>query len=369
MKSRLVLLFLAKEICQALRSENKRRECLNEAIARGWVLDVDFAGLHDRVMEIQAHFLMLAFNSEELDDCPIWSLFLDLISYKVHSFSLSRIGTFSSAADRLLRCGYFRPKGHSIIVSAIRDSLDNSVNLTRLHTTIASLKDQPQEWERSRYNCLPSQDQFTHYVLAPFVAASLISKDLDVDFNAALKVMQESSDYGDLFNPFPLPVSYSSPSPPLSPLQPLTFASGPKLTTSELAQQPVLHTSHSKSTSPSPMPAKPFLEQIRAITTSKTIQEVRKSNLTTKTADSKFIKPPARPNKLPEQQVESPSGSNRHDAAAKPSKKSKPVKTTLNEFPPVQPVLGGKSSKTTKQVKDKESTSAPEHGYRTRSRR
>ncbi|KAJ6494475.1 hypothetical protein C8R45DRAFT_177228 [Mycena sanguinolenta] len=220
-------------------------------------------------MEMEAYYLMLAFNSDELEDCAIWSLFLELISYKVNSFSLSRIGTFSSAADRLLRCGYFGPKGHSIIVSAIRDSLDNCVNLTRLSTTIASLQDQPQEWERSRYNCVPSQDQFTHYVLAPFVAASLISKDLNLDFNAALKVMQESSDYGDLFNPLPLPATYPSPSPPHSPLQ-LTV---PKLTTFKAAHQPVTDTSRSNSTrSQSPAPAKPFLEQIRAITASTTLK-------------------------------------------------------------------------------------------------
>ncbi|KAJ6494483.1 hypothetical protein C8R45DRAFT_177297 [Mycena sanguinolenta] len=172
-------------------------------LSNGWIVDVDFAGLRDRILdsELPAAITELARDQEELEGCPIWSLFLDRISYKVHAFSRAPIGTFASAADQALRCGYYGPKGHAILISIIEESLEESIDPEQIYQTIATLKDKPEPWDQEDATfSLPSTPQFIYYVLAPFAATVLIAEDLDVDFDVALTIMQQSSDFGDLFN-------------------------------------------------------------------------------------------------------------------------------------------------------------------------
>ncbi|KAJ7097631.1 hypothetical protein C8R44DRAFT_811825 [Mycena epipterygia] len=57
--------------------------------------------------------------------------------------------------------------------------------------------DTPQEWDTyDDSSNLISPKQFTKYVLIPHVATALISEDLEISFEDALKVLDASADYG-----------------------------------------------------------------------------------------------------------------------------------------------------------------------------
>ncbi|KAF7345180.1 RTC4 domain-containing protein [Mycena sanguinolenta] len=73
---------LTRRLCQVIRHENKRLDCLNEARSNGWNLDIDFAGLRDRILdsELPAAITELARDHDELDECPIWTVLLESIS-------------------------------------------------------------------------------------------------------------------------------------------------------------------------------------------------------------------------------------------------------------------------------------------------
>ncbi|KAJ6506580.1 hypothetical protein C8R45DRAFT_509058 [Mycena sanguinolenta] len=102
---------------------------------------------------------------------------------------------------RPLTCASYGPKGHAVLVSIIEESLEQSIDPEQIYQTIATLKDKPEPWDQEDTTfSLPSTPQFIYYVLAPFAATVLIAEDLDVDFDVALTIMQQSSDFGDLFN-------------------------------------------------------------------------------------------------------------------------------------------------------------------------
>ncbi|KAJ7796915.1 hypothetical protein B0H14DRAFT_2913140, partial [Mycena olivaceomarginata] len=214
---------LTRLICTMIKSDNKRYACAQEAQRNGWAFNIDLDGLPDRVLELQDQLLDLVCDDRALDECPIWRNFLEQISYKVHAFSLAEIGSFAPAADRAARCGYYGPTGKTIISSTLYDYVNKVTSWIQIHHAIITLTDTPQQWDRpGRNGTLLSEAQFIEYILAPFVTTTLIAEDLRLNFDDALSVLLDSSDYGDLRNTdilirHPPPASDPKPSkPPMS---------------------------------------------------------------------------------------------------------------------------------------------------------
>ncbi|KAJ7841471.1 hypothetical protein B0H14DRAFT_2782691 [Mycena olivaceomarginata] len=192
---------LTRQICTMIKSDNKRYACVQQAQRNGWAFNIDLDGLPDRVLELQDQLLDLICDDRALDECPIWRNFLEQISYKVHAFSLAEIGSFAPAADRAARCGYYGPTGKAIISSTLYDYVNKATSWIQIHNTIVTLTDTPQQWDRpGRNGTLLSEAQFIDYILVPFVTTTLIAEDLRLNFDDALSVLLNSSDYGDLRN-------------------------------------------------------------------------------------------------------------------------------------------------------------------------
>ncbi|KAJ7787072.1 hypothetical protein B0H14DRAFT_2955588, partial [Mycena olivaceomarginata] len=192
---------LTRQICTMIKSDNKRYACVQEAQRNGWAFNIDLDGLPDRVLELQDQLLDLICDDRALDECPIWRNFLEQISYKVHAFSLAEIESFAPAADRAARCGYYGPTGKAIISSTLYDYVNKATSWIQIHNTIVTLTDTPQQWDRpGRNGTLLSEAQFIDYILVPFVTTNLIAEDLRLNFDDALSVLLNSSDYGDLRN-------------------------------------------------------------------------------------------------------------------------------------------------------------------------
>ncbi|KAJ7699441.1 hypothetical protein B0H14DRAFT_3035796 [Mycena olivaceomarginata] len=192
---------LTRQICTMIKSDNKRYACVQQAQRNGWAFNIDLDGLPDRVLELQDQLLDLICDDRALDECPIWRNFLEQISYKVHAFSLAEIGSFAPAADRAARCGYYGPTGKAIISSTLYDYVNKATSWIQIHNTIVTLTDTPQQWDRpGRNGTLLSEAQFVDYILVPFVTTTLIAEDLRLNFDDALSVLLNSSDYGDLRN-------------------------------------------------------------------------------------------------------------------------------------------------------------------------
>ncbi|KAJ7813749.1 hypothetical protein B0H14DRAFT_3149714 [Mycena olivaceomarginata] len=211
---------LNQQICSRIHEENRQIKCLQEAESNGWPLYIDFDALITRfqTLKLGERIFALVMTPTELQMCPIWQSFLDQISYKVHAFGRAEFGTFCSDANTASRCGHFGPRGKAIIVSVVKQCLKDHINPGHLHATIAALR--TDLWDASNVDSktIPPY-YFIHYILAPFVATLLISDDLTITFDSALRTLVDSSDYGDLFHDiFSLPLvnttnSGNSPAP------------------------------------------------------------------------------------------------------------------------------------------------------------
>ncbi|KAF8215695.1 hypothetical protein K438DRAFT_1748609 [Mycena galopus ATCC 62051] len=188
---------LNREVCVALKNEHKKIKLHREAQLNQWPVEIDFEDLRVRCQapELQDQIVGTAIDKETLGNTSIWQTFLKNIGYKIHAFALAEIGTFSVDADRAARCGYFGPKGQSIIATAVESAIEGVTRNQTHGTIVAALRDSPEQLDASPHNAtLPSQAHFTHYILVPLVAASFISEDFEVDLDAAFKIMHESSD-------------------------------------------------------------------------------------------------------------------------------------------------------------------------------
>ncbi|KAF8197178.1 hypothetical protein K438DRAFT_2016530 [Mycena galopus ATCC 62051] len=217
---------LNREVCVALKNEHKKIKLHREAQLNQWPVEIDFEDLRVRCQapELQDQIVGTAIDKETLGNTSIWQTFLKNIGYKIHAFALAEVGTFSVDADRAARCGYFGPKGQSIIATAVESAIEGVTRNQTHGTIVAALRDSPEQLDASPHNAtLPSQAHFTHYILVPLVAASFISEDFEVDLDAAFKIMHESSDFGDVFNPNSIPA-----------VDPRKIASNPRLSLSFL---------------------------------------------------------------------------------------------------------------------------------------
>ncbi|KAJ6528887.1 hypothetical protein B0H19DRAFT_1274515 [Mycena capillaripes] len=86
-----------------------------------------------------------------------------------------------------------------------------------------------------------SDTHFIEYVLAPFVAASLISDDFECDLVCAIEIMRASSEFGDLFH-----ADMLVPSPVSSPVKKVTQEIKPKPLSKPIISKPSSAAPHTK---------------------------------------------------------------------------------------------------------------------------
>ncbi|KAJ6516972.1 hypothetical protein DFH09DRAFT_1431140 [Mycena vulgaris] len=190
------------QICQTITLENRSAQLFREAQGQAWPLTIDFTELPNRVSMLRDSIVDLATDPTELSATTIWQLFLKDIQYKVFTFTCAPVGSFSAAAERAKRCGYFGPRGAEIMARAVDQILLEDVLPNQICETILSLINTPHRWDEPiKQSRLFSTRSFVHYILVPFAAACLISDDLQIDFDAALVVQAHSSEFGDAFNP------------------------------------------------------------------------------------------------------------------------------------------------------------------------
>ncbi|KAK6997038.1 hypothetical protein R3P38DRAFT_3626937, partial [Favolaschia claudopus] len=194
---------LTRKICYLVRSDLKLRNLLEDAHNNGWPNLIDLDDLRTRISTtaVQNDICSIVTNAHTLSKCPLWTRFLQLIGYKVYAWARSDIGGFSPQLDQAARCGYFGPQGKAVIVSALDQFLWKTVHEQQISMTVTALQNYPQPWDSPRPEChLIPEAHFVHYLLAPFVAAILIAEDMGVDFENAIQIMDDSSDYGDVIN-------------------------------------------------------------------------------------------------------------------------------------------------------------------------
>ncbi|KAF7371885.1 hypothetical protein MVEN_00045800 [Mycena venus] len=213
-----------RRICENIKLENRRLECRREARVNAWPLEIDYSELPNRIEAFEDEIYQIAFDGPQLAECPIWQSFVEAISYKVHAFSLAEIGSFSPGADSAARCGYFGPRGKAVIMSTLENFIQDRLAPEQIYQTIACLHDTPEQWDEPDEDfTLMSDVQFLEYILAPFVAVSLIWDNFECDLVCAIEIMRASSEFGDLFHsdmlvpsPVPSPVKKIEPKPMIS---------------------------------------------------------------------------------------------------------------------------------------------------------
>ncbi|KAJ7124119.1 hypothetical protein C8R43DRAFT_1241007 [Mycena crocata] len=188
---------LTKKICQALGEEGERTRRLTQAVEAGWPTTIDFDDLPARILSIFPELALLQSDSSLLAKSPVWKKVLKLIKYEVFAFTKSS-ARFKSAE---LGCGYFGPKGSVIIQETLKsfeqeEDVDNA-----LYATLSELVDKPSPWDQfDDSSNLISPKKFSEFILIPHIAASLISQDLEISLSAAVEVLEDSANYGTLFN-------------------------------------------------------------------------------------------------------------------------------------------------------------------------
>ncbi|KAJ7456341.1 hypothetical protein B0H11DRAFT_2321607 [Mycena galericulata] len=191
---------LTKQICQAIKTEIMYSRHLTQAKDAGWPISIDFDELPPRISALFPSLSTLLSDSTVLALSPVWNKFLARIGYKVFAFSRS-----SKKFDNgNLGCGYFGPKGQNVIEStlqALSKGNDEDITSNDLYATLSQLLDTPKPWDLyDETSNLISPRKFSKFILVPHVAAYLIAEDLEITLNDAVEVLENSSEYGRLFN-------------------------------------------------------------------------------------------------------------------------------------------------------------------------
>ncbi|KAJ7480383.1 hypothetical protein B0H11DRAFT_1915908 [Mycena galericulata] len=138
---------------------------------------------------------------------PVWNKFLARIGYKVFAFSRSP----NKFDNGNLGCGYFatalvqRDQSCKNVIESTLQALskgnDEDITSNDLYATLSRLRDTPQPWDLyDETSNLISPRKFSKFILVPHVAAYLIAEDLEITLNDAVEVLENSSEYGRLFN-------------------------------------------------------------------------------------------------------------------------------------------------------------------------
>ncbi|KAJ7802310.1 hypothetical protein B0H14DRAFT_2614376 [Mycena olivaceomarginata] len=233
---------LTRQICAAITKELEPAIYREMAEQQGWPRPstIDFTTLPRRIASLRPVIRDLLIHSNVLGDSPIWKSFVELIEYRIFAFSSSP----SSFEGAFLGCGYFGPKGQSVMEHSLESILakaDSTALEKQLYSTQSALIDTPKRWDDPPAN-IPSQlltilspPQFVKFILVPFVATSLIAEDLDCTFAQALNILEDSRRCGEILQPL------SSPTPPVHPSAAPAPPASPKRTPTENASEPPRH--------------------------------------------------------------------------------------------------------------------------------
>ncbi|KAJ7756197.1 hypothetical protein B0H16DRAFT_1538985 [Mycena metata] len=203
------------EICILVTREKRRNALTRLGATRNWPTEFDYDHTSDEIFALKPQIEELITNSQKLDASVFWEDFLLAINYDLANFCSSKTKVEFAAARGLRRCGYFGPQGEFVITSCLLrmveelkledDDLDQTL-FTTLHHVITIGKSSEQlecddeELATSNYLTL---DDFTHYVLLPFVTSALILQDLPhIDtLQDALFEKKASAEFGEFFSP------------------------------------------------------------------------------------------------------------------------------------------------------------------------
>ncbi|KAJ7930263.1 hypothetical protein B0H13DRAFT_1858893 [Mycena leptocephala] len=180
--------------------------------------------------------LELVTDSDALAECPIWEIFFETISYKN---GISAVAILFSPI--LVSFGSY---GKAIIYSNVERYLEEAIHPDQIYQTIANLHGKPEQWDNpDDHFTLLSAHAFIDYILSPFIAASLISEDFEIDLDSAMENMHDSSEFGDFFHSETSPVASKPRSKPAlsTPMKISTKQALSKVSASPVVKKKISH--------------------------------------------------------------------------------------------------------------------------------
>ncbi|KAJ7768926.1 hypothetical protein B0H16DRAFT_1452856 [Mycena metata] len=198
------LLTLTKQktlICRAISAQKKRDAFLAKAQAQGWPTNIRFDELSALVLALKDEILELASDSDELHKNSVWKEFLESIDYQVYKFAAAP-DSFQNAKKEAYRGGDFGPQGRSIIAATIEHLISTEISVDQIFQTLASLVDTPHHWDDSDDETkLILETDFVDFILTPHITISLVALELNVPFDEAWTVFQQSDKIGRALHP------------------------------------------------------------------------------------------------------------------------------------------------------------------------
>ncbi|KAJ7017036.1 hypothetical protein C8F04DRAFT_1267404 [Mycena alexandri] len=195
---------LELQICTAITQEKERQRHLNLGEQNGWPREIDLENLPDRILEFKEEVADMLTDPVFLEESAAWKKFIKGIDYKLFHFCRSDCKDGFIYAAYARRCGYYGPKGADIINSTLMDemfakNIDDVCNtLCETLNDIVIASGAFFDSYDPTSNLLEIED-FTSFILAPFVAALLIAQDKNVEFEEAVDICDNSCDFGDIF--------------------------------------------------------------------------------------------------------------------------------------------------------------------------
>ncbi|KAJ7017218.1 hypothetical protein C8F04DRAFT_1279792 [Mycena alexandri] len=195
---------LELQICAAITEEKDRQRHQKLGEKNGWPQTIDFGALGDRVYDLREQLADMLLDPNVLQESAAWKNFVKSIDYNLFYFCRSRSKAEFIYAVYASRCGYYGPKGAEIIKSMLMEMFMNNIDNVE-NTLFATLNELVilNEDSFDRYdetsNLLDIED-FTSFVLLPFMASHLIAQDKSVKFEDAVDICDESSTFGEIFH-------------------------------------------------------------------------------------------------------------------------------------------------------------------------
>ncbi|KAJ6582046.1 hypothetical protein B0H19DRAFT_1252188 [Mycena capillaripes] len=192
-------------------TEKRRESLLRLGQQRQWPETIYWNLIQYRIADLKPAILGLLRDSAQLTACAVWDEFILAIDYNLDNFYEATNKFDFRKAFHSKRCGYYGPQGELVIYSCLlrlisefdrdKDQLEQELYST-LHAVVTAY-DSQFDWDdtlaTSNYLSL---DDFTHFILVPFTAASLI-----LDDRPAISTLQDAtfektncSEFGELFH-------------------------------------------------------------------------------------------------------------------------------------------------------------------------
>ncbi|KAG0692242.1 hypothetical protein DFH29DRAFT_882767 [Suillus ampliporus] len=180
------------EICLEITKCRQSEVLLQRALTFGWPTLIDFKLIPPHVKVLEGEIQRLLTSSDVKENCYVFNLFSgNLIAEKKFGTnrkqamdSFSKHKSFKMTAPQLLldvaQPGYYGPKGYAVIQACIQHLVNP--------TTTSTIAFQPLTLQ-----------QYTHFILIPFIALRLIMEDLkSEDEMDTYEYMTGSGDVGDM---------------------------------------------------------------------------------------------------------------------------------------------------------------------------